>query len=147
MGKVEDAPFAMVALDLAAVGLVILVITLVLDPRVWRLRNADFEPDAFWYFFLRSLMDVLGNHLCGGFVTLGQHLVEDTVIESPFQHVTFGPAQGAEVSHHDGVGAVLGSVELAGSRFDADFVGVAMHTPAGAIVVADEVCGVKGEFG
>lgn len=68
------------------------------------------------------------------------------MVESAFEHVAFGPAQGAEVGHHDGVGAVLGGVELVGAGFDAHAVGVAVHASAGAIVVADEVRSVKGEF-
>ena len=147
MGKVEDALLDTAAKDWVAVGLVMLVVVLILDPRVRRLRNANFELDAFRHLFLGSLVDVLGNHLCGGFVAFGQHVVKDAVVESAFQHVAFGPAQGAEVAHHDGVGAVLGGVVLLGGGFDAHAVGVAMHTSAGAIVVADEVRGIKGEFG
>lgn len=147
MGKVEDAWLDRTAGDWGAVGLVMLVVVLVLNPRVRGLRNANFELDAFRYLFLGSLMDVLGNHLCGGFVALGQHIVENAVVEPSFEHVALGPAQSAEVAHHDGVGAVLGGVEVAGGGFDAHAVGVAVHASAWAIVVADEVRGVKGEFG
>jgi hypothetical protein len=69
------------------------------------------------------------------------------VVESAFGGVAFGPAEGAEVGDHDGVGAVLGSVELVSFGVDADVVGVAVEASAGSIVVGDLVGGAKVEFG
>ncbi len=119
----------------------------VFGPGVRGFGDGDFEGDAGGEHFLGAIVDIFGDHFGGGGVSGREDGIEVAVVESTFGGVAFGPAEGAEVGDHDGVGAVFGGVELIGGGVDADVVGVAVEATAGAIVVGDLVGGVKVEFG